>query len=55
MTEPAKEALEFATAPGGELFVALVNNTVIQAGIANGANAGAIATVHRETYNENCQ
>jgi hypothetical protein len=55
MAGPAKEALEVAAAPGGELFLALAHNAAIQAGAAGGANAAAIATAHRETYNENCQ
>ena len=55
MVGPAKEALEVTTASGGELFIALVNNAMIQVGLANGANAEAIATTYRETYNENCQ
>src|SRR4051812_45283343 len=55
MAGPAREALETTAAPGGELFTALANNNPIQAGIAVGANAAAIALAHRETYNKNCQ
>ena len=40
----AKDALECATANGGELFVALANNLAVQAGTARGANAAIIAT-----------
>ena len=55
MAGSAKEALEAAAAPGGELFVALANNNTVQIGIAEGANVATIATAHRETYNENYQ
>src|SRR5437588_10799862 len=33
----------------------MTNNTTIQVILANRANVGAITTVYRETYNENCQ
>ena len=51
----AKEVLEVTTVSGEELFVALVNNVIIQVKLINGANVGAITTAHRETYNENYQ
>ena len=52
---PAKDALERATANGGELFVALANNLTVQAGTARGANAAVIAAGNRAAYDENCQ
>ena len=52
---PAKDALECATANRGELFVALVNNLAVQAGIARRANTAIIATGNQVAYDENCQ